>query len=323
MYHFYSKKLALAALSVLFAGVVSAQQEPQYTQFIFNKLTYNPGYAGSFISPTVTAIYRNQWLGIDGAPKTQILSFTQALFGENVGIGLNLRRNTIGITKSVTVEAAYCYRIRLRRGHLGIGVMPSVRSFSQNWADERLYSPTPAGTDLAIPTDSGTKWLVNFGAGFYFSNEKWYAGIALPRIFPLNIDFSEFGESKDISREVLHLNAMGGIDIDVNEDLRLTPQLIIKYVPHAPFDAEANLSALLRQKFYGGIGYRAGGDTKGLGESIDLLAGIQATKNLFFCLSYDIGLTRLQRYSHGSVEATARWWFNPPEGTDIQGPNDF
>lgn len=323
MNNFYFKKGILAVWGILFAGIVSAQQEPQYTQFIFNKLTYNPGYAGSFVSPTLTAIYRNQWLGIDGSPKTQILTYNQHLFGENVGIGLNLVRNTIAITRSVTVEAAYSYRIRLRRGHLGIGVMPSVRSFSQNWADERLYSPTPAGTDLAIPTDSGTKWLVNMGAGFYFSNEKWFAGISLPRIFRLNIDLSEFGDEDDISREVWHLNAMGGIDFDVSDDLRLTPQLMIKYVPNAPFDAELNVSALLKEKFYGGLGYRMGGDVNGLGESIDVLLGMQATKNLFFCLSYDIGLSRLQRYSNGSIEVTARWWFNPPEGNERQEIDDL
>ena len=86
MKNFYFKKGILAIPAILFAGIVSAQQEPQYTQFIFNKLTYNPGYAGSFVSPTLTAIYRNQWLGIDGSPKTQILTYNQHLFGEPAAV---------------------------------------------------------------------------------------------------------------------------------------------------------------------------------------------------------------------------------------------
>lgn len=321
MQHFYPIRLALFVVTTMFGTAVVAQQEPQYTQFMFNKLTYNPGYAGSFVSSTLTAIYRNQWMGIDGAPKTQILSYSQPMFGENVGFGINLRRNSIAISRSTTVEVAYCYRFRTSRGHFGIGVMPSVRNLSQNWNDERLYSPTPAGTDLAIPIQSGNKWLVNFGAGVYFSNDDWFAGLALPRIFNLNIDFSELGDS--ISREVWHFNAMGGVNLKVSDDLLLTPQALIKFVPHAPFDAEINCSALLKSKFYGALGYRVGGDTKGLGESLNVLLGMQATDNLFFCLSYDIGLTRLRRYSNGSIEATARWWFNPPTGNEVQGDRDF
>ena len=323
MHLFLSKKIRLAALALLLASAVSAQQEPQYTQFTFNQLSYNPAYAGSFISPTLTAIYRNQWMGIKGSPKTQILSYSMPMAGENLGLGLNLRRHTAAITRSVTVEIAYCYRIKLQRGHLGIGVMPSVRSFSQNWADPDLYASTPAGTDQGIPTQAATKWLANIGGGVYFSNEKWYAGIGVPRIIQLKTDFSEFGNEDAISREVLHFNAMGGVNFDPNEDLRLSPQLLIKYVPNAPVDVEANFSALLRQRFYGALGYRVGGDVHGLGESIDLLLGMQATEKLFFCLSYDFGLTRLQRYSSGSLEATVRWWFNPPAGGSIQGTDDL
>ena len=90
----------------------------------------------------------------------------------------------------------------------------------------------------------------------------------------------------------------------------------------ARFDADLNVSVLLKDKFYGGLTYRTGGDTNGVGESVDVLLGMQATENLFFCLSYDIGLTRLRKYNSGSVEATLRWWFNPPapEGTERVDP---
>ncbi len=304
--------LALAGVRTAFA-----QQEPQFTQFMFNKMSFNPGYAGSFISPTLTAIYRNQWMGIDGAPNTQILSFSQPAFGERVGLGVSLSRTSISINRIMTVDLVWSYRIPMRRGHLGIGVMPSVRNIWQNWTDERIYSPTPAGTDVAIPTEDKSKWVVNFGAGFYYSNDEkgWYMGVALPRFFKQNIDFAENGGI--LSREEWHFNAMGGLTLQPNEDLKIIPQLLLKFVPNAPFDAEVNVGAMLREKFYGGLSYRAGGDVNNAGESIDVAAGMQATDNLFFCLSYDIGLTRLRKFNNGSIEATVRWWFNPPEGTKI------
>jgi len=315
---FRSKPLLglLVLLGIGLSTAATAQQEPQYTQFMFNKLAYNPGYAGSFVSPTFTAIYRNQWMGIDGAPNTQLLSYNQPLLNERLGVGANLSRSSIGINRTFTVDLVYCYRIPMRRGHLGIGLQPSVRNFWQNWSDDRLYSSTPAGTDVAIPVGTRTKWIVNFGFGAYYSNSEknWYVGAAVPRFLKNNIDFSEFG--MDITREERHFNAMGGFTLVANDDLEFMPQLLLKFAPNAPFDAELNVMAGLRKKLYGGLTYRAGGDT-GYGESLDVLAGVQATKNLFLCLSYDIGLTRLRKFSNGSIEATVRWWLNPPEGTII------
>ncbi len=298
------------------SGTAIAQQEPQHTQFMFNKLAYNPGYAGSFVSPSITAIHRSQWIGIDGAPNTQTLSFNQPMLNERLGIGANISRHSVGINRTFTVDLIYCYRIPLRRGHLGIGLQPSVRNFWQNWNDERLYSSTPANTDGAIPTDLRSKWMVNFGFGFYYSNAEkgWYAGVAVPRFFQNNIDFSELGG--DFSREERHFNAMGGFTITPSDDLEIMPQVLLKFVPNAPFEAEVNVLAGLQKTFYGGVTYRAGGDS-GFGESIDVLAGVQATKNLFLCLSYDIGLSKLRQFSSGSIEATVRWWFNPPEGVVI------
>lgn len=314
----------LVSLCLLcFAAHTQAQQDAQYTQFMYNKMAYNPGAAGSFVSPQLTAIYRSQWMGIEGAPNAQVLSYNQPLLNERLGLGANLMRHSIGINRSFTLDLIYCYRIPMRRGHLGIGLQPSVRNFWQNWADDRLYSPTPAGTDIAIPTDARSKWTVNFGAGLYYSNpdKGWYVGAAVPRIFPNNIDFAENGGV--LSREVMHLNAMGGLTLSPSDNLKVKPQLLLKFVPNAPFEAELNTMLVLQEKFHGGLTYRAGGDTNGAGESIDLLAGMQATTNLFFCLSYDIGLTRLRKFNNGSVEATVRWTINPPEGSVIDNGLGF
>lgn len=303
-----------ALLSILFLcgmTTVHAQQEAQYTQFMFNKLAFNPAYAGSHESPMLTAIYRNQWMGIDGAPKTQILSYSQPWLGERLGFGVNLTHTSIGISHIITADIAYCYRIKMRRGYLAIGIQFSPRSISQRWRDDRLYASTPAGTDIAIPTQDKNKWVINFGTGIFYNNDHWFAGFALPRIVKNNIDFVENGG--ELSREVRHFNGMGGLNIDVNEDLRITPQLLLKYVAHAPPDAELNVNALFLQKLLGGLSYRAGGE--GAGASVNVLAGFKATTNLFFCLTYDIGLTRLRHFHHGSIEATVSWDFNPPEGT--------
>lgn len=305
------KKL-YAIIPFLALGIcASAQQEQMYTQFMFNKLVYNPGYAGSFVSPTLTAIYRNQWMGLDGAPKAMSLSYTQPLLNNRVGIGGNISRQSIGINTSLTFEVAYAYRINLKRGTIAVGLQASMRNIRQNWGDQRI-KPIDQN-DPGIPADPKSKFVPNFGAGAYYNayNNRWYAGVALPRIVSNSIDFSEFGDV--LSREVQHINAMGGIQLDATDELKVTPQVLLRYAIGAPFDAEMNLSALLRNKFYGGISYRAGGDTNYAGESVDVALGFQVIDKLFICFSYDIGLTRLRKYNNGSIEATVRWWFNPPD----------
>lgn len=294
-----------------------AQQDLQYTQFMFNKMAYNPAYTGSFESPTLTAIYRKQWIGLEGSPETQIVSYNQRVLNNRVGMGGALTRNVIGITRSITLDIPYAYRIPVKRGVMSMAIQLNVRHLYQNWADPRL---NPSQTiDNSIPTDAQSKYLVNFGWGVYYTGLNWFAGLSVPRLLDNNIDFLDIEDN--FSREVQHFYGMAGMDFNVDDDVKITPQVLLKYALRAPFDADFNVSALVKQKFYGGIGYRLGTDTNSVGESVDVMAGMQATENLFFCLSYDIGLTQLYKYNSGSVEATVRWWFNPPAPDDIKIPD--
>lgn len=304
------RKLYIVPLAILFTLTATAQQEQMYTQFMYNKLAYNPGSAGSFVSPTLTAVYRHQWIGLEGAPNAQVVSYTQPLLNNRVGLGGTISRQQIAITTNITFDIAYAYRLELKRGTFAVGLQASMRNFRQNWGDDRIRAVD--NLDPAIPVQPRSKFLPNFGAGVYYAayHDKWFAGLAIPRLVRNSIDFSEFGT--EFSREVQHINAMGGMTFKPDKDLTITPQVLFRYAIGAPFDAEANVSALLKHKFLGGLTYRVGGDTNGLGESLDVMLGIQATDNLFLCLSYDIGLTRLRKFNNGSVEACVRWWFTPP-----------
>ncbi|MEO6039052.1 MAG: type IX secretion system membrane protein PorP/SprF, partial [Saprospiraceae bacterium] len=258
-------------------------------------------------------VYRNQFIGLDGAPKTVALSFNMPYNGERLAFGINLVQHSIGITRILNLDLIpFAYLIPMRYGTLSFGIQVGIRQFSQNWGDKRIEVVQTTG-DVAIPTEDNTKILVNPGAGVFYKSDHWYAGVALPRILHSNIDFSTIGAGDDISHEVWHFNAMGGYTFTPNDNLTITPQTLLKYAQHAPFEADINLTLLLKNKFSGGITYRTGGgETSAAGESIDFLLGLQATEKLFFCLSYDLGLTSLRRSHHGSAELTARYWFNPP-----------
>ena len=283
---------------------------------MYNKLAINPGYAGSRDAPCLTAIIRSQWLGLEGAPQTQLLSFNLPLLNKRIGVGLNLVRNSISIFNRITAEATYSYRVRLGRGTLGSGLQGSLRSINANYTDERLQSSQALSLDNSIPDGDQNKLLGNFGAGLYYNTPNYYIGISAPRFLRNNIDFND--AEGILSREVPHFSIMGGFLFPLNEPLDLQPQLL-GYFFYLLF-----FLTRVSSYFMAGLTYRTGGSSiSGVGESIDLLLGIHLLDDLLFGLSYDLTLTEIKDYSSGSVEAVLRYCFGTSEGEDIINPRFF
>ena len=152
------KKILLFSVFTLSAFWAMAQQEAQYTQFMYNKLAFNPAYAGSLEAICATAIVRNQWLGLEGAPKSQIFNIDAALSDNRVGVGLNVARTSIGISNNYNADLSYAYRVPLGKGKIGVGLQGSIRSFNANYNDERLIATQGMNLDavsythLTLPT---------------------------------------------------------------------------------------------------------------------------------------------------------------------------
>lgn len=316
------RKILFTTICALFAMTSFAQQEQQYTQFMYNKLAYNPGYAGSHETACITGIIRNQWLGLEGAPNTQILSFNMPILNQRVGIGANLTRHTIGISQKLTLDGVYSYRVRLATGTLGLGVQASVRYFNNNFADSRLVSTVPIALDNSIPSGARSKYVPNFGAGAYFSNERFYVGASIPRLLNNNIDFNETGTI--LSEEKLHGYIMTGYLFDINDKVSFKPQALLKFATNSPFDADVNASFIFNKKYIAGLTYRLGGSSNSAaGESLDLMVGAQISSHIFFGLSYDVTLSEIKDYSNGSIEGVIRYCIGKSEGEDIVNPRFF
>jgi len=297
-------------------SAVFAQQQPQNTQFMYYKLGYNPGFAGSQEAPCITCLYRQQWLGLEGAPSIAVATFNMPLNNQRVGIGANLFRHTIGITTMYNLDLAYAYRVRLGRGMLGIGLQGSLRSIQEDY-QETIATQTKE-LDESIPAGSSSKFLFNFGTGLYYNTDKYYIGVSAPRLLANNIDYVD--SDVTISREVQHVYLMGGVTLPLNENLSLKPQALLKYVSKAPVDFDANVSLLVQNRYIAGLTYRLGGDKKdGTGESLDLLLGAQLTDNLMFSVSYDLTLSDIKTYSNGSIEAAVRYCI----GKASEGDKEF
>jgi type IX secretion system PorP/SprF family membrane protein len=310
--------------TLLFLGTTIlcfSQQELQYTQFMYNKLALNPGYAGSHNSACFTGLYRNQWIGLEGAPKTQLLSFDTPVLDKRVGIGLTINRTTIGISEKLTLEGNYAYRIPIGKGHLGIGIQASVRYIGSNYADSRLVATQSISSDGGIPVGDQSAYVPNFGAGLYFSSDKFYVGLSVPRFLENSIDFNTF--SGVLGKEVPHIYFMTGLLLGANKNLKFQPQVLLKYAPNTPFAADLNLNVIMIEKLTLGLTYRLGGSSlTGSGESIDLLVAFQATEQLLFGFSYDVTLSEIKDYNSGSIEAVIRYCL-PSKGKDVVNPRFF
>lgn len=285
-------------------GVI-AQQDAQYAQFMYNKLAFNPAFAGAEPSGTFIGIFRQQWLGFDGAPSVQSLSYNVPFTANGVGLGLRLNRVSIGLEREYAAEASYAYRVSLGRGaRLGIGLSASVRRFSINFSEATPIQG--GGVDQAIPAGDAGKFVPNFGGGIYFDSPKFYVGISAPRLLENNIDISS--DQTVISRQVRHYYLMTGLNIQVGEEFVLHPQALFKVVSGAPFDADINLTADLNRNFSLGATYRLGGtDGQGAGESLGALVGLHINDHLKLGLVYEMGLSELRNYHNGSFEGILQY----------------
>lgn len=300
---------------------VWSQQEDQFTQFMYYKMGFNPAYAGSQDGACITAMDRHQWVGLDGAPQSQLITFNMPLFNKRVGLGASILRHTIGITEKYTAEVVYAYRIPIGRGMLSMGVQGSVRLLRNNF--DEVVSTQPRVFDEAIPGGVQSKYVPNFGAGIYYSSRNFYMGFSSPRILENNIDFADLDAV--ISREVLHLYAMGGVLFKISDKVGLQPQLLLKYVKGVPFDADVNLSLIFANKVTAGFSYRIGGSTEGSpGESLSLLVGLQASDSFFIGASYDYTLSELRDYNDGTFEVVLRYCIGgKSEGEEYINPRFF
>ncbi|MEO1515927.1 MAG: PorP/SprF family type IX secretion system membrane protein [Bacteroidota bacterium] len=307
--------------SLLFAVAAFGQQESQYTQFVYHKQGLNPGFAGSQDVASLTALYRQQWMGLEGAPALQILSFNTPLMKNRVGFGVNITRNTLGIHERITGDFVYSYRIKMENGNLGLGVQASIRNFSMDYSDDRLRATDGLSSDGSIPVGQQNRVLPNFGSGLYFSNRKLYIGFSVPRLIRNNIDFNDLGG--EASEEINHYYLMGGYLFHLSDLLSLQPQLLLKYAPDVPFDADFNLSLSLAQRYTIGLGYRLGGPEDGFGESLDFLVSALVAEDWVFGFSYDMSLGQLRDYNSGSIEALVQYRLSKEDRSEIINPRFF
>ncbi len=314
-------------IALLFSfGFLAAfgQQDPMFTCYQFNSLVFNPAYAGSNEHLTLNLIHRQQWLGFDGAPKTQSLIAHSPLKNERVGLGISLTNDKIGPTNTFNAAGAYAYRMQVGRKKnmkLALGLQASVANWRADWSDLTVEH----GSDPSFQ-QSFSRWLPNFGAGVYLSGKRFYAGMGVPRLLENDLRQAKSDAVGIYGKTYRHLyTAVGGTFPFDADQVVFRPSLLLKtsslfsafktdsetQTIGAPTALNIDASLFFRQTFWVGATYRTALQAqKSSTDSADIWFAWYLRNGLRLGASYDFTLSKLQKAGGNSFEVMAGYEFD-------------
>ena len=305
------KKLILSALmlAAAFTGL-RAQQDPAYSMYMFNGLFINPAYAGSKEVLNVMGIFRDQWVGLDGAPKTVNVSINSPLRRDQYALGLVVEDDKIGLSNTVNITPSFSYRLRIKQSRLCFGVQASLGYYNQNNSAAILNTqsdPTYIGNqNLFVP---------NFGFGIYAYGKRYFIGVSAPHILPTGLVHKTevvTGSNVDAKMYNAYVLSAGYVIGKDPAIVKFRPTILLKYqqgLPHNIPQIDISPSLLFIDRLWLGITYRTGGDYSYVGQAIIPFIQVKITPQLDLGYSYDAELTALRHYTSGTHEIMVAYNF--------------
>jgi type IX secretion system PorP/SprF family membrane protein len=286
-------KTKLFSFVLMFTAFVSyAQQDAQFTQYMYNTININPAYAGSRGALSIFALHRTQWVGLDGAPVTNTASVNTPLNGSNLGLGVSIINDKIGPTTENTISADLSYTVPTSETFkLSFGIKATANFF--NLDVNRL---NPVDDDPSLH-DFNNKFTPNIGAGVYLHSDKAYVGFSIPNFIESNrYDDNEVA----IFKEKINYYLIAGYVFDVNESIKFKPALLTKVIAGAPLQVDVSGNFMFNDKFVVGLAYR-------WSAAVSAMVGFQVTDGMYIGYGYDHETTNLNNYNSGSHEIFLRY----------------
>jgi type IX secretion system PorP/SprF family membrane protein len=298
------------AILLLLSFVASyAQQEPQYTQYMYNTLTVNPGYTGSIGHLDAVLLHRSQWVGIDGAPVTQAFSIHAPVLHERVGLGLSAINDRIGPANETYIDGNFSYTLPVGpEAKLAFGLKAGANILNIDWSKGRAYQEG----DPLLASNINNKISPMVGAGIYYYTDNWYTGVSVPN-FIKSTHYDDIQNATLADR--MHYYIIGGYVFTFSDNFKFKPAVLGKIVSGAPVTIDASANFLLYEKLTLGAAYR-------WDDAVSALAGFQITRNIWAGYSYDYSTTELSNYNDGSHEIVLRFQLMP-KATRIKSPRFF
>lgn len=293
------KRILLISLSLLCLSELSAQQDPQFTQNMFNRLAVNPGFAGSTGSICGTLLSREQWMGFEGNPKTTVFSADGAfkiVQKYQFGAGLTIIQDEIGPIQTTNAKLALSYHYRISQGVLAIGLEGGIanQSITAKW---RTSSGNFDGTeDVAIPNSDAGGYKFDIGGGLYYYTKELYVGLSSTHLNQPLIKGKGKGDDVYTFKQVRHYYVMAGYDYELNSLFTLQPSIFAK-TDAISTQVDINTNVLYNDLVWAGLSYR-------LNDAVAFLAGVYVPKveGLRVGMAYDYNISELSDYNDGSLE---------------------
>lgn len=282
-------RVFLYVLILLFSVVTGsvAQQNPIYSQYMFNGLVINPAYAGSKQFTSSTLFFRRQWLGFKGAPLTASATIHGPIKDKRAGLGFIVNSDHVGVVNQTDLYGCYSYKIPIKEGNLAFGISGGISFYKSDLSELTVWDANDPVYNVSVFTNQ----LPNFGAGVYYSTEKWYAGFSVPQMF----SYKNTLDNQSILQPAPHYYLTAGYVFDVSEDVKLKPSFLVRYVDGIKPLFDINMNVLLNNIVWIGASYR-------YNDSMIAIFEYQLNRKLRFGYAFDYPLSEFSAVSYGSHE---------------------
>ena len=300
------RKSYIAILVLLLLGTTfssNAQQDPQYTQYMYNTIAINPAYAGSRDVLSIVGLHRSQWVGIDGAPRTQTLSLHSPLGFTRSGLGGTIIHDKIGPVTESQFNIDYSYTIPTSNtGKLSFGIKATANLMSVNYDELKRFDLDDSEYDQLV----NNRFSPNVGAGLFYYTDTFYAGLSVPNFLETKhfdsdvVTLTDSSSSSFIAKERLHYYFTIGKTFDLSDVVLFKPALLTKATVGAPLQVDVSANFLFHEKLTLGLAYR-------WDAALSALVGFQVSDALMLGFAYDRETTELEQYNDGSFELIVRY----------------
>jgi type IX secretion system PorP/SprF family membrane protein len=291
-------RLIISSMLLALAGTACAQHSPVTSQYLFNGLLINPAYAGSRDALAVNLTWRKQWLNMEGAPETQVLSIHTPLKRKRVGLGLLVTNDRIGVSRETGVFTNYAYRIPFRKGKLQFGLGAGISMLQANWTALAIQDRS----DMQFASDTRMTVRPNFSGGVFYYKKLFYVGASLPFFLSRRFDAEKNTWVVTSDRSQYQPMLTGGYVFQLNKDLKLKPTTLVRYHLASGLQADLSTNIIIKDRIWAGVSYRSNDAVVGMFE-------VLPTPQWRLGYAYDLGISDITPYHSGTHELMLQYEF--------------